>query len=1545
MAKHMASPWSKAALTLAALSLAPRADAQGFFQCFGNGGVPLAPSDLTLLEVPKPGPVITEDDAPPPSSVISLDPNKFSTTVLVGHGAPDTGANLGIFKITNNQSDPPDPFTISFAKLAEAYRSPGAPDPPDFVNIGDTNGANDFSGDAFLVADGAGKIFTIVLKQGVVSTLGPGKYRETITINRGVSPTLEDIGTIYVYLTIVPVFNMYTIGFISPVEANGMHVVIKARTSDNKDFNAALSFKENPDDPDLKPTIIPLFRGNDAAANSGYNLTSTTGDNANVNVDLYLDDAQPTRVSSAYDRDIPAVAGRWAPSSDESTLTLINPDVNVGLDTFVAAPAGGRFTFYFFNDSGSTNPDFEIVEACLLAGTEVEGDLNPRGSSLGGPGLRGVLNISDQIYAGFHLLGFDFVDTRIKAPFNSGNPNEVLPQDLVHNIDPLKPDPINTGNRQPELSGTYTEVAGRGNLNITITALGPNQISFSATNTFTGVTGNFVQTAVTPNIPPPPAAPVFPTDPAPVDIGSVAPGLFLDFLDIDESVSPAAEPLGYMVGDKFIVGLRPLLLNIRDISNVFQTLARGFDPFAVSPVVNFRRSLQLSDGTEFSRLDVAPVSSGGDGVVTVADFVQIGRYIAGAGFDDRSDEKGPLGSGDRIVRLGNPDNSAERLTIQRGQTARIPIVLRSKGVEQTLSLGLKFDPTLLEFVSAEKPVRVLNPFNDPVPTFDVMNSAIDQGLLGLEIGLRPNHPFPLQVPDGSSGMDFALNPASAIVGPSQTGAGVNYDTVVAFVTFRALAGSGTANTEIQFVQSADGGGPLGPRASTVRLQADYVLPATFVASGITVLDASAAQPIIRVPNTVISQNTTGDVDIILDAVGIESGTAFAVEFNKTDLDILSVKPGRDLPGDAFFLSNPDFFDDGTNTAALEADFSAKAEEAGKFNVLIALQPGETLPAGKNIIATLHVRTRPLLDTTTVRSELKFLPIGRNLDVVDVKGIPIASQFRNPSVYDERQVIIVPGNCVYNVSVASVSGGSTVTSPTSVSVPLTGGNGTVAVDTDAVCDWNASVDQSWVTLSSTGTTSGPGSVNFTVAPLSGVGPRFATITVVDKQIIITQAGCALLSATPNIIGVTGLGGAGSFFLDVASQTCNWIVSSNNSFIHITTAGAGTGDATISFTVDPGTGTPRIGSITVTQPGTGGTVLVVRVYQDFDFIQDAEGWTFGSAVPALSEPNHSISLNPSEGVGGTFRLDLTTTNNVDNFGFWGSPLFTLASPSAAGSVYRASMRVTTDAAASQVPAFRLRASPVDFAQTAEFTVSSVGSSPAFVPDTNGRTYQHFFNLPDGSTQFHIYFDVINASPDDAAVARVSLESIALTKIGTLTGGISEGAAIVPKNNPSDWVPVTATPTFAAPIFTTDARGISIRHAQTDPNVAGRSFGFYDYLSNVTVQAGRLYRFDFTVSARDERTTNIRKSVVPTFRLRLNDASFQSATLLQIESITDSSRIPTFLQNQVYTVWYLGDSAIAGQKLHVAFDYLYDPSSFNDPGIALILEQLNVTSFDAP
>jgi hypothetical protein len=1014
-------------------------------------------------------------------------------------------------------------------------------------------------------------------------------------------------------------------------------------------------------------------------------------------------------------------------------------------------------------------------------------------------------------------------------------------------------------------------------------------------------------------------------------------------------------------------------------NNILTTLFRGFDAIASPPADNFRFSLVQGYGLEFGKLDVAPESSRGDGLVTVADFVQLALYAGGQTFPIPGRLGGPLSKGDRSIYLGADRKS--RIVLQRGTTdealPEIPVVLRSKGVEATLSIGIEYDAALLEFVSARRNGRAVD-----IPTFEIQNTiSAGSGVVGIEVGLRPNRTFPLTEADGITARVPASSPISPLDGEADftTGAGINDDVTIAFLKFRPRAGEGNVNTEIRLVQQFGNILPLGNRAPAVRSPSGTPLSTNYISSGVTILDEGAQRSTVRLDNKVLAPRPAGDdtipatpqtVDVLLLANGFENGTGFTLSYNPADLEIVGIKPGADLPGSAFFLTNPDFFiPEGATPAQANTrrtDFRARTNEARQLKALVALQPGTTFREGRNVIATLEVLPRSLApDQASLNVALQFQPLGDTLEIVDAEAIPVVSRF-GTAADNNDSVTIGSASCSYTATA------------TRTSFDLSGGNANLVIATAENCSWTVNTsyspagDSGWLRFTGipadvTPSGSGNRTLAFTVAPYTGAVTRTATISVVNQTVVVTQTGCGVTVTMGNgsstlQANFLGLGGQDSFRVATLAEGCTWTATTQQSWIRLRGLDgqlvsnlSGIGNRTVEFVIAPNTGLARVGQINV-----GGNII--QIQQDFTFTSGPEGWEFNSdPIPGFTLPT---GVHETTDDGG--RLSLITTNNTNTFGFWASPVLSLGeTQGGADQLYRATFRVTTNAPQRQSPGFRLRASSGDFSQSSVFVVSSsdfIDTAASFAPSEEGRVYEHYFTLPAGQNSMRLFFDVLNFDPADQAVARVSLNSLAVApfRISQLAGKTQEGPILIAGSTPF----TTLSPRpgnvpagdFAPATFFIDPRGRAVRNSMIDPTTAKLSIGIYDTVSNVALAANRVYEVKFQVSARNADATEVRRSKVPTFRTRVNESSMQLSSYVNIESIDDNSNVPTFLNRVNYGTWIAGTPELASRVLHLAFDYIYTPpaagsetlapnSSLNDPSIILILERIEINSYQRP
>ena len=178
----------------------------------------------------------------------------------------------------------------------------------------------------------------------------------------------------------------------------------------------------------------------------------------------------------------------------------------------------------------------------------------------------------------------------------------------------------------------------------------------------------------------------------------------------------------------------------------------------------------------------------------------------------------------------------------------------------------------------------------------------------------------------------------------------------------------------------------------------------------------------------------------------------------------------------------------------------------------------------------------------------------------------------------------PTTCTYTID------------PVAVTAPAAGlsGQSTVTV-TGSNCTWSARSNQGWIRITSGNSGTGTGTISYTVDPHTGP-ERFGRIIVTHTQgttdIGFTQNAPCPVSLNPTSQSVGNAGGSFTTAFTTSSG-CAWTAASNASWLTISSATSGTGDATISYAVAANSGTARTGQITVTASGSTVQLTVTQI----------------------------------------------------------------------------------------------------------------------------------------------------------------------------------------------------------------------------------------------------------------------------------------------------------------------------------------------------------------
>lgn len=154
-------------------------------------------------------------------------------------------------------------------------------------------------------------------------------------------------------------------------------------------------------------------------------------------------------------------------------------------------------------------------------------------------------------------------------------------------------------------------------------------------------------------------------------------------------------------------------------------------------------------------------------------------------------------------------------------------------------------------------------------------------------------------------------------------------------------------------------------------------------------------------------------------------------------------------------------------------------------------------------------------------------------------------------------------------------------PQSQAVAAAGGNAApIDVAVAAGCTWTATTADAWIVLPNPPPSgSGNGVVNFTVAANTGPA-RTGTLTIAGLTHTVTQAsGCTYALDSTSAAFSSAAGNGGPVTVTTAAG-CTWTAVSNDSWITVVTGATGSGNGTVTFTVEANaSGAPRTGTITI------------------------------------------------------------------------------------------------------------------------------------------------------------------------------------------------------------------------------------------------------------------------------------------------------------------------------------------------------------------------------
>ena len=142
---------------------------------------------------------------------------------------------------------------------------------------------------------------------------------------------------------------------------------------------------------------------------------------------------------------------------------------------------------------------------------------------------------------------------------------------------------------------------------------------------------------------------------------------------------------------------------------------------------------------------------------------------------------------------------------------------------------------------------------------------------------------------------------------------------------------------------------------------------------------------------------------------------------------------------------------------------------------------------------------------------------------------------------------------------------------------------MTVSTASGCAWTAtSGGSSWLSLGTTTSGSGSGTVSWVAAPSSATSPRSATLTIAGQSVVITQAAAAASCAYAIAPESASIGpDATTITVAVTTQPgCAWTVKQVDPWLEIGGAASGSGSGTAQVDVQKYKGNAqRTGTMTI------------------------------------------------------------------------------------------------------------------------------------------------------------------------------------------------------------------------------------------------------------------------------------------------------------------------------------------------------------------------------
>lgn len=138
----------------------------------------------------------------------------------------------------------------------------------------------------------------------------------------------------------------------------------------------------------------------------------------------------------------------------------------------------------------------------------------------------------------------------------------------------------------------------------------------------------------------------------------------------------------------------------------------------------------ITEANEYQRADTAPRATLGNGMITISDWVQTGRYAAG--LDPVVPAGGPVQAPPAGLSIIDGSTQSRVIRVldaigQRGQQIQLTVELDAQGDENAFGFSIEFDPTQIGYLGAS-----LGP-DAATGTINVNNAQAGQGRIGIAI--------------------------------------------------------------------------------------------------------------------------------------------------------------------------------------------------------------------------------------------------------------------------------------------------------------------------------------------------------------------------------------------------------------------------------------------------------------------------------------------------------------------------------------------------------------------------------------------------------------------------------------------------------------------------------------------------------------------------------------------------------------------------------------------------------------------------------------------